>query len=231
MKKFLLLMIIILNVGMVYGACGGAGAVNGVQGENLVLTAPNPVIGSGVSWSIVSPSTYPSGSAFSGASGCDVTFNAVNDGVFIVQASDAGGTSQITVTLANYLTTYGFGHQCYSVNTGNCGDIESYGDVTASGLMSADNVFAFSWMHSFGDVKIGNFTAPAVILSATGVTLPATAITGGLSATGAVSAASASVTGNVNAGKFIGPIDLKNCANPPKIYSNNNDIVVEIGSC
>lgn len=167
-------------------SCGGAATQGPVrQGEGVTLIAPSGVTAGTLTWTITNP-IYPSidsdpfQSAFSNPSGCNVDFNAVRAGTFTIEVTDGTSTGTISIEVEDVLETYGFGHQCYVIDTGNCGDLYTYGDIIALEAISANDIFSYGIVHSYGTITVGG----TVSLAPTLVQLPDTLITGDLDVSG-----------------------------------------------
>ncbi|MBU1020404.1 MAG: hypothetical protein KJ847_04250 [Firmicutes bacterium] len=236
MKKLILFLVLmlVLMFRVDAQACSGSNNYpNVLEGEDKILTAPTGT-SAPITWQIISPSNYPSQDsnsfqgAFSQQSGCTVHFKVFKNGVYNLKADNA----DVTVTVEDLRTAKNFGHECMVVDTGNCGAIVAYGDISATNYISGLSMFASGRIHSYNNITVGTYGNPNVILTPTLATLPALRVTGSMTATGALSVTgNAIVTGTATASKFIGPIDFSTCSSPPKIYASGSDVVIELGSC
>jgi hypothetical protein len=183
MKKILLLFVLVFLFNIV-GALAADYQV--VEGESVILTASQDVS----SWVLVDEwRGFSAFQTFLNPQESSVEFFYPFPGTYTVSAD--GET--MTIEVLDLVEDYGFGHQCYVIDTFNCGDIGAYGDVMASNSISAGSIISQGRVHSYGAITIGDYTNPEVFMNRTFVKFPSTLITGDLFFSGLISGGSSNV--------------------------------------
>ncbi|MBU0471239.1 MAG: hypothetical protein KKF65_01345, partial [Nanoarchaeota archaeon] len=223
MRKILLLIVLMLvltlRVVNAQTPCPGGGPYGPIlEGETIKLTSPIGTVATALKWSIDGDG-YPDDSsdiifesAFSNRGGCQVDFMVYKEGTYTVRVSLVSNPSiyeTFTVTVLDFFEETNFGHNCYAINTRNCKDIYSYGDLVAFDYASVKHDFmsyGFVWVYE--ELKVGN--NDEVVLRADSVILPATTINGVLTADGLIlSTANAKISSSVVGGAVVVDDDLQ----------------------
>jgi len=242
MKKLLLLPFFLLLLALgVNAQCAGSSSYTMLEGDTITLTSPS--FNSVTNWMVISDAHGMADSdIFSNEVGCSADFYLPIAGTYTVQADDAGGSGSVsmTVTVDDVLSTVGFGHQCYVIDTTNCADIYSYGDIVATSFVDAQEIYTYGYIHADQAVLLGGTPlSPSVILNTTFVSIPETYIAGSLEVLGLIKGSSgvtidddADITGDlvVSGSTYLYRVNtLSNAGNPITIIGdvdNIGDLVV-----
>ncbi|MBU1202418.1 MAG: hypothetical protein KJ583_01080 [Nanoarchaeota archaeon] len=232
---FLLVLTFLISAASVFAQCTGSGSYVVVEGETLMLTAPQFTTLNTASWRITIGDTrgFPAGNIFSNAAGCSVNFSLPIVGNYTVAVnSSTGATTTMSVEVIDILKNRGFGHQCYVIDTSNCADIYVYGDVEATRFIDASELYSYNTIHSYGSLSVGDYATPQVFMSKSLVKLPNTSITGDLNVLGVISNSagwlnlgSARVLGslNVSGSTYLYRVNtISNAGNPINITGDVN---------
>ncbi|NQU98734.1 carbohydrate binding domain-containing protein [Candidatus Woesearchaeota archaeon] len=201
MKRAILLifLMLVLMLRIVSADCSGDPAYGPIlEGESIVLTSPGGPTTADFDWTITSP-VYPYDdtdplfqSAFSDQSGCDITFSAVKAGTYNIHINATDVDEDITVDVRDVLTEKGFGHQCFVVDTQSCANVYSYGEAAFVDSLSAQDVVSYGFLWAYDKIEIGN--PITVTITSTLADLPATTVSGLLTADGLILTAGASIS-------------------------------------
>ncbi len=199
MRKILIILaiLLIINSASALAACTGESTVDVIEGI-AILTASN--YDSVENWQVTAGDTRNYPNIFSNEVGCTVTFDLPFPGVYTVSFDNAGGagTDSIQVTVIDTLDpSVGFGHECYELDMGNCGDIHAYGYIQATESLEAEEMIINSRVHSFNQFSLGDYYAvpyPEVFMNSTFVSLPEVEITHDLDVLGIIKGNAGTVT-------------------------------------